>query len=457
MIRLFQVYYPARTVVLIAGETLVVWSSFMVAAVLVFGPDCYLVLNYENGLLKILAVTGLALLLSYYLDLYAPSQLSKAETYFRLLTLVGVLSICLGVIVYVEPDFALGAGHYSLALFILLVSLYGWRVVYDWILQKELLRDRVFVLGAGERAKRLVDVLRSRPDLGLEIVGWAGAISDNTANQESFARSLRNVEERGDIHRVVVAMDDRRGTMPLRELLGLRLRGIYVEDAAVLLERTSGKMEVDYLTPSSLIFASGFRLKNRNLIIRRVVSLVLSLLTLLVCVPIIPLIALAVRISSPGPILFRQSRVGLGGNVFTVYKFRTMRQDAESSTGAVWATKNDPRVTALGKFMRTTRLDEIPQLWNVLKGDMGFIGPRPERPEFTAWLSDHIPYYDLRHIIRPGLTGWAQVRYQYGSTLEESKEKLEYDLYYIKHMSISLDLLIAFETIKTVLCRRGSR
>jgi len=177
----------------------------------------------------------------------------------------------------------------------------------------------------------------------------------------------------------------------------------------------------------------------------------------LACLPLVPFIARAIKLSSPGPLLFRQERVGRRGEVFTLLKFRTMRQDAEAQTGAVWAHKNDPRVTRVGHFLRLTRLDEIPQLWNVLRGDMGFVGPRPERPEFVQWLADSIPYYQMRHIIRPGITGWAQVRYRYGASLEESKQKLQYDLYYIKHMSLGLDLFIMFETVKTILLRRGAQ
>ena len=186
------------------------------------------------------------------------------------------------------------------------------------------------------------------------------------------------------------------------------------------------------------------------------VSIAVSFISLTICLPFIPFIIMAVRLSSPGPIFFRQIRVGLGGRTFSVIKFRTMRQDAEAS-GAVWATKNDPRVTSLGGFMRKTRLDEIPQLWNVLRGEMGFVGPRPERPEFVQWLTNDIPYYELRHMIRPGITGWAQVRYQYGASLEDTRHKLEYDLYYIKHLSLGLDLLIMFETIKTIVLRRGAQ
>ena len=190
--------------------------------------------------------------------------------------------------------------------------------------------------------------------------------------------------------------------------------------------------------------------------LRRLFSLAVSFLALVICLPFIPFIILAVRLSSPGPIFFSQTRVGLHGELFTLYKFRTMRQDAEAQ-GAVWAVKDDARVTPIGMFLRKTRIDEIPQLWNVLRGDMAFVGPRPERPEFVQWLSQEIPFYDLRHLIRPGITGWAQVRYRYGASLEETKRKLEYDLYYVKHLSIGLDLLIMFETIKTIILRRGAR
>jgi exopolysaccharide biosynthesis polyprenyl glycosylphosphotransferase len=244
--------------------------------------------------------------------------------------------------------------------------------------------------------------------------------------------------------------------MPVRELLNLRLRGVVIEDASALMERLSGKLPLDGLNPSSLIFTDGFNVKASQQIVRRLVSITVSFIALAICLPFIPFIILAVRLSSPGPIFFRQTRVGLRGRLFSVVKFRTMRQDAETK-GAVWATKNDPRITSLGRFMRRTRIDEIPQLWNVLCGEMVFVGPRPERPEFVQWLTSEIPFYDLRHIIRPGITGWAQVRYQYGATLEETKRKLEYDLYYIKHLSLGLDLLIMFETIKTIILRRGAQ
>jgi exopolysaccharide biosynthesis polyprenyl glycosylphosphotransferase len=251
-------------------------------------------------------------------------------------------------------------------------------------------------------------------------------------------------------------MEDRRGTLPVRELLKLRVAGMVIEDSCSLLERLSGRLQLESLRPSTLIFAEGFRLKAVQKLSRRACSILISGAVLLLLLPLLPIIAMLVKLTSPGPALFRQTRVGLGGHAFTILKFRTMCVDAERS-GVVWAKANDPRVTPIGFFLRRTRIDEIPQLWNVLRGDMDLVGPRPERPEFVAWLSNEIPYYDLRHSIRPGLTGWAQVRYQYGATLEETRRKLEFDLYYIKHMSLSLDLLIMFESVKTILLGRGAR
>jgi len=251
-------------------------------------------------------------------------------------------------------------------------------------------------------------------------------------------------------------MEGRRGELPVQELLSLRFQGIAVEEVGTLRERLDGKIQLDGLRPSSFLYSEGFRLRASQQFTRQVVSIVAAAIGLLLFLPFFPFVVLAVKLSSEGPIFFRQTRVGMAGRTFEVIKFRTMGTDAEAD-GAKWATKNDPRVTKVGKVLRKTRIDEIPQLWNVLRGDMGFVGPRPERPEFTAWLNDELPFYYLRNLIRPGLTGWAQVRFGYGSTLAETKEKLEYDLYYVKHMSLGLDLLIMFETIKTILRRRGAQ
>jgi sugar transferase (PEP-CTERM system associated) len=290
----------------------------------------------------------------------------------------------------------------------------------------------------------------------MEVVGWKGE-NEVRGRLDHFSADLRAFHgPKPGIDRVIVAMEDRRDSMPVRELLNLRLCGVVIENSSTLMERLTGKLQLDGLNPSTLIFTEGFRMNDSEQLFRRLLSLAVSLTALLICLPFLPLIILMVRLSSPGPILFSQTRVGQRGRLFTAYKFRTMRKDAEAQ-GAVWATKDDPRVTTAGRIMRNTRIDEIPQLWNVLRGEMAFVGPRPERPEFVQWLSREIPFYDLRHMIRPGITGWAQVRYRYGASLEETKRKLEYDLYYVKHQSIGLDLLIMFETIKTIILRRGAQ
>ncbi len=457
MIRLFNVYYPTRTLVLLLCEAILVSSAFLLAITYLLGPKEYIVLFYEFGLLKIAGITFLTLLLTYYFDLYEPQRISAAwEIHFRMLLVLGVLCFALAGIVYVFPWFYIGPHVFSMGICLLTFLLVFWRWAYEKIIEHPMFRERVYVLGCGERARDVVKTLRASHAAGMEVVGWNGE-SATEESADRFAAELRAFRgPKPSIDRVIVAMENRRLSMPVRELLDLRLRGVVIENSSELLERLSGKLQLDGLNPSLLIFTDGFRMSSLQQLFRRLLSLAVSFTALLICLPFIPFIILAVRLSSPGPIFFSQTRVGQRGHLFTVYKFRTMRQDAETS-GAVWATKNDPRVTPIGGFMRKTRLDEIPQLWNVLRGEMAFVGPRPERPEFVQWLSQEIPFYDLRHMIRPGITGWAQVRYQYGASLEETRRKLEYDLYYVKHQSIGLDLLVMFETVKTILLRRGAQ
>ena len=460
MIRLFNVYYPTRTIILLATEALIVSGSFLLATSFVLGPDTYITLNYEYGGLKILSLTVLTLLLSYYFDLYEPSRISERwEIYFRLLLVLGFLSFLLSAVTYFFPEADIAPSVILLGLGFLTAALVCWRMTYEWIIARPVFRENVYVLGGGERARNVVELIGSRKDIGMEVVGWESAPSEGPSSRELFGAALEHFREVGSatrISRVIVAMQDRRGALPVRELLKLRFDGVIIEDASDLLERLSGKLLLDGLRPSNFIYSQGFRVKPSQQLARRLASTLAAAVGLLLFAPFLPFVMLAVRLSSPGPIFFKQTRVGLGGRDFQVVKFRTMRTDAEAA-GAKWASKNDPRVTPIGGFMRKVRLDEVPQLWNVLKGDMGFVGPRPERPEFVPWLVEQIPYFELRHMIRPGLTGWAQVRYGYGATLAEAREKLEYDLYYIKHMSLGLDLLIMFETIKTILRRRGAQ
>src|ERR1700675_2568593 len=457
MIRLFNLYITGRTLVLLIGAGLIVWTSFLLGAVYELREDSYLVLNYEGGYLKILGVTVLVLLCSHWLDLYDTARLNtKGELYFRLLMVPGVLAFILAGVAYVRPDFLLGSGSSAVGLVILTVALFGWRLGFTWLVQLPILVERVYVLGTGERAQRVVLGLRQNPEIGAEIASWTGKM-EGALTRESVAAHLMEVVHKQKVHRVIVAMPDRRGTIPMPELLELRMQGVQIEEATSWLEKISGKIEVEELSPSWLVFGQGFRRSAAFILVRRVVSFIISVIGLILALPLLPLIMLAIRLDSKGPVFYTQTRVGKAGRIFKVVKFRTMRQDAEAENGPQWAGNGDPRITRVGRFLRSSRLDEIPQLWCVLKGDMAFVGPRPERPEFVESLTREIPFYGVRHMVRPGLTGWAQIKYKYGSTVQDAIEKLQYDLFYIKNASIGLDLLIMFQTIKTVLLRRGAQ
>ena len=457
MIRLFRVYYPLRALVLLAVEALIVWLSFVVGTTLQNQENWWLLLNVEGGYLKILGLTAIVLLFSHWLDLYDTSVLgAKWDQIFRILLVLGFVALGLSVVGFLFPQFLPGNGSLLAGIVILTFTLFLWRIAYAWIVQQPYFRQRVYVLGTGERAQRLLNGLRQRTGLGIDVVGWTGNIEGELTRDSVASHLMSVVRERG-VHRVIVAMPDRRGTLPVEELLALRLSQIKVEEATSWLEKITGRIEVEQLYPSWLIFADGFRFSAFNRMLRRAANLVAAFIGLIFTLPILPLVALAVKFSSPGPVFYHQKRVGRGGKTFFCCKFRTMRQDAEADTGATWATDNDPRITRVGKFLRSSRLDEIPQLWCVLKGDMHFVGPRPERPEFVEWLSKEIPYYGVRHTVRPGITGWAQVQYKYGNTLDDAREKLQHDLFYIKNASLGLDFWIVFQTVKIVLLGRGAK
>lgn len=457
MIRLFNVYYPIRTLVLLGGEALLVWTSFLVVTIWQHPESAYVLLNYEGGYLKIVVATVAVLVFSHLFDLYEPVQWNeRGELYFRLLMVPGILALLTAALAYIFPNLLIGNNTIVLALLLVTATLFTWRLVYAWLAQGPYLRERVYVLGTGERAQRLVNGLRTRTELGVEVAGWSGNV-EGAPTREAIAAHLMELIQGHRVHRVIVAMEDRRGTLPVLEMLHLRLNGVKIEEATSWLEKISGRIEVDNLYPSWLIFAEGFRFSATFLVVRRLIAILASAVLLLVVLPIIPFVILAIKLDSPGSVLYRQKRVGLGGKVFYCYKFRTMRQDAESDTGPTWAGDDDPRITRVGKFLRKSRLDEIPQLWCVVKGDMAFVGPRPERPEFVEMLSKVIQYYPVRSAVRPGITGWAQVKYKYGNTVEDSKEKLQYDLYYIKNASLGLDLMIMFQTVKIVLLGRGAQ
>ena len=312
--------------------------------------------------------------------------------------------------------------------------------------------------------------IERRPELGLTVVGRIVVTGNSTYKMDCENRSqiskseaivndaeLRTAIDLRRITRIIVAMEDRRGRLPVELLLAVKSRGVRIDDGTQFYEQVTGKIPIESLRLGTLLFSSGFRLSRFLIAYKRLVSIMVSILGLVLTLPLLPFVALAIKLSSPGQLLYHQKRVGRNDKTFYCHKFRTMRADAEADTGPTWAGDEDPRITSVGRFLRSSRLDEIPQLWNVLMGEMSLIGPRPERPEFIDWLRREIPHYELRHTVRPGITGWAQVRYKYGNNVEDSKEKLRYDLFYIKHMSPGLDALILFETVKTILLARGAK
>jgi sugar transferase (PEP-CTERM system associated) len=447
------------------GEATIVWFSFLLAT-LWRNPDTLLLGNVEGGYLQLLAslaprilvITAVVLLLSHFFDLYDSASLSEKWNHaFRLLLVLGFVALALAALARQYPRLLPGNNSAFWGLIILTFTLFCWRGACSWMVKQPFLRERVYVLGTGERAERLVTGLRERAALGIEVVGWTGDAGGELTRDTAASHLLGVAHGKRGVHRVIVAMPDRRGTLPVEELLDLRLAGVKVEEATSWLEKITGRIEVEQLYPSWLIFADGFRFSTIFRLVRRAVNFMVALIALVLSLPLLPFVMLAIKLDSAGPVLYRQQRVGRGGKIFHCYKFRTMRVDAEADTGATWATDDDPRITRVGKFLRSSRLDEIPQLWCVLVGDMHFVGPRPERPEFVEWLSKEIPYYGVRHVVRPGITGWAQVQYKYGNTLADAREKLQYDLFYIKNASLVLDLVIMFQTIKIVLLGRGAQ
>jgi len=422
--------------------------------VLVLGSDTFRILTFEHNLAKVAALTLFTIIVAYYCDLYEWQQFSdRREIYIRILLVLGLVSLVASAVLYLYPSFGIALYILSAAVILMAVALILWRRLFAWVLSLEKFRDRTVILGNGANATALANLIQSRPDSGMHLIDATGP-NGEPVTATDFVQWIEAYPK--PVHRIIVALEERRGGLPVSDLLTIRFRGIQIMEGSTLFERLSGKIDLNSLRPSNFLYGEGFRIRPSQMITRRIAALTAAAVGLLLFLPFFPIVALLVKLSSPGPLFFKQTRVGQGGRTFSIYKFRSMVVDAEKA-GARWASKNDPRVTSIGMFMRKTRIDEIPQLWNVLVGDMAFVGPRPERPELVPWLAEQLPYYNLRHLIRPGLTGWAQVRYGYGATLEESREKLQYDLYYIKHSSLGLDLLIMFETIKIILRRRGAQ
>ena len=395
MIKFLNVYYPTRTVILFFGEAVLVASCFLLATEALLGADASLALIYEDGLIKIGVLTAVTLILSYYFDLYEPQIVSlPLEIYFRILLVIGFTCFLLGLVLIFYPDVVIGRYVYALSFAFLTPVLILWRRAYETIVNYPMFRERVFVIGTGEQARSIVSAISTRRDIGMEVVDWHDHAELSKAERKAiWAGQLAQIVDRSaKVKHVIIAIEDPRGELPIEELLGLRFQGIMIEQAGDLRERLSGKIQLDGLRPSNFLYSEGFRIRPVQQITRNLVSISAAAVGLLLFAPFFPLVWLGVGLTSKGPLFFRQTRVGVGGKEFSVYKFRSMFTDAEAA-GARWATKDDPRVTKFGMFMRKTRIDEVPQLWNVLRGDMGFVGPRPERPEFIPMLAEALPFY----------------------------------------------------------------
>lgn len=462
MIRLFNVYFPRRTVFLAVTEAVAVCLALLASVFLCLGQNAGTAFQFQHASLKIALVGMVCLFCMYYSDVYDTAVVTNPREFpSRLIRGLGMASLVLAALYYAFPACEVCRGFVVVGICLIGFSIVAFRQAFFALNSSARLAEPALLLGEGELAQSIADQIRMRPELGFRLVGYLGKEWDSDSNSENTLHlggmeDLSEVVRRLQVQRIIVAMRDRRSKLPVTELLHLRMQGVQIDYATALLEKVSGKIEVGDLDPSWLIFGEGFPLRPAYWSLRGIVSKLLALSLSILTLPLIPIIAILIKLSSPGPILYRQKRVGLRDREFNCYKFRTMRADAEADCGPTWASDNDPRITPVGSILRLMRLDEIPQLWNVLKGDMAFVGPRPERPEFIAHLSREIPYYYLRHMIRPGITGWAQVRYRYGNSVEDAREKLKYDLFYVKNMSVSLDFWIVFQTVKTVLFGRGA-
>jgi sugar transferase (PEP-CTERM system associated) len=455
--RVFNRYISPRGLTLFAFELVLIAGSVLYAMQQRGGVDT------PGALGKVLFITALCQLSFYYHDLYDLTVVnSRRELLVRLLQASGAASLLLAALYMIFPRLIIGHGVLASSVPFFVVAIAVWRLLFLQLGRARGLQEHVLIVGTSAGARTVAREVLHQHDYAYKIVGF---IDDDPAMQGrsvvnptvigTTADIVRLVREQR-VNRIIVGLADRRGKLPIAELLEAKLQGVRIEEPETTYERLTGKIMLEELKPSWLIFSDGFRARKLTRAAKRVVDLVLSIVGLVLAAPLMALTALAVRLDTPGPAVYAQERVGEHGRTFMVYKFRSMRTDAEVGT-PIWARDQDERVTRVGRIIRLTRLDEIPQLWNVLRGDMSFVGPRPERPFFIEQLAEAIPFYRQRHAVKPGVTGWAQVKYRYGASIDDAREKLRYDLYYIKHMSIIFDLTIVFDTIKVILSQKGAQ
>ncbi|HYU79388.1 MAG TPA: TIGR03013 family XrtA/PEP-CTERM system glycosyltransferase, partial [Vicinamibacterales bacterium] len=440
-----------RALTLVACETALIIGAVIAAAYVRLGSAAWNVLAFDDGIPKALLIAVVAQGCMYYADLYDLRLLGeRRELFTRLLHALASASLILAAIYFWFPALIIGRGVFVVAAVMVIALTIGWRLAFEWTSRRVRPSERLLLVGTSDAAISLATEMHSRRhELGVEIVGFIDPDPARVGSPVLNPGVIGAIEDipaivrARQVDRVVVSLSDARGKLPMDKLLELRLDGVNFDHLASIYEEYTGKIAVENLRPSWLIFSQGFRKTRTLTAAKRTLDVVVAGVGFVLTLPLMALVALAIKLTSPGGVFYHQRRVGQHGQVFVVHKFRSMREDAEAATGAVWASKEgDTRVTPIGGLLRRTRLDELPQLWNVLRGDMSFVGPRPERPEFVGSLTHQIPYYGQRHIVRPGITGWAQVKYTYGATAEDALQKLQYDLYYIKNLSIAFDLFI---------------
>jgi sugar transferase (PEP-CTERM system associated) len=464
MIRLFGVYVPIKSVILVITESVLILASIFLAVWIRLGnlTDASWYLSRPYASAQIAVATLICVICLYYNDLYDLHAIDGlTELVVHLMQSLGIVTLVLALLYYIAPDLAPGRGIAVLAAVLTFITLLMWRVAVD---EGKFFRPvrRVVIAGTGASGIRLVREILSHPELNLQVVGFLDEKGENIGKQLVNPRivgpvaEIANVVTRERVDWVILAFAERRGVVPAPDLLRLKFSGVTVEDAHSVFEQLTGSVMLEMLSASWLFLSDGFRKGSLLMFSKRALDIGTCTLALILLSPLFLLIAVCIFLESGRPILFRQERVGLHAQTFEMLKFRSMKRDAEARK-AVWASPNDPRVTRIGRVLRRCRLDELPQLINILRGDMSLVGPRPERPEFVQLLAEQIPFYSQRHSIRPGLTGWAQIRYQYGGSVGDAKAKLEYELFYIKHLSLFLDLAIVFRTVQVVFSGRGSR
>lgn len=453
-------YYPWRNLVFVFGEGVLIFFIINMIFLSWSGVGAYRD-AWSIFVFRAIVVTLVFHLCFYYFDLYDNTIIPWfSDHLLKVIQTFGFGCIVLAFIYHFFPTLNMSDRIFWSGLVAVGVAIVGWRFAYFRMLEKQMFAHPIAVIGTGRFAGEIIAAIEKKKDCGFKISALVGA--RNTLSSAgrfpvySTVKDLESLCSNRHIETIVLALDEKRGTLPMHELIQYKFMGIEVLDGLGFYESLAGKVPVERVNPSWLLFSEGFYVGRVTRMLKRTLDISVALTMLLVSLPVFLISAVVIKLESPGEVFYRQDRVGENGLHFKIIKFRSMRADAEQN-GPVWAASEDDRVTRFGRCIRKVRIDELPQLINVLKGDMSFVGPRPERPVFVEELAKSIPYYTVRHVVKPGITGWAQINYPYGASVEDALRKLEYDFYYIKNLSIGMDLATIFQTIKVVLFQKGAR